>query len=47
VSFKQVEDEAIKQGLIDSRIKNINEEKYMIRLTKRLKSNPPKTKETY
>ncbi len=35
VSFNQVVTEAVKQGLIDSRIKNIDEKKYMIRLTKR------------
>ena len=35
VSFNQVVTEAVKQGLIDSRIKNIDEEKYVIRLTKR------------
>jgi hypothetical protein len=38
VSFDQVIDEAKKQGLIDSRIKNVNEKRYMIRLTKRIKS---------
>ena len=37
VSFNDVVSEAKKQGLIDSRIKNIDNEKYMIRLTKRLK----------
>jgi uncharacterized protein YdeI (YjbR/CyaY-like superfamily) len=35
VSFNQVVTEAVKQGLIDSRIKNIDEKKYMVRLTKR------------
>jgi len=38
VSFNQVVSEAIKQGLIDSRIKNIDEKKYMIRFTKRIKA---------
>ena len=38
VSFNQVIDEAKKQRLIDSRIKNVDERKYMIRLTKRIKS---------
>ena len=38
VSFNQVISEARKQGLIDSRIKNIDEKKYMIRLTKRIKA---------
>ena len=38
VSFDQVIDEAKKQGLIDSRIKNVDEKRYMIRLTKRIKS---------
>ena len=37
VSFNQVITEAVKQGLIDSRIKNIDEKKYMIRLTKKIK----------
>jgi hypothetical protein len=37
VSFNDVVSEAKKQGLIDSRIKNVDKEKYMIRLTKRLK----------
>ena len=37
VSFDQVVGEAKKQGLIDSRIKNLDEKRYMIRLTKRIK----------
>ena len=37
VSFNQAISEAIKQGLIDSRTKNIDEKKYMIRFTKRIK----------
>ncbi len=37
VSFNDVVSEAKKQGLIDSRIKNVDEKRYMIRLTKRLK----------
>jgi hypothetical protein len=37
VSFNDVVSEAKKQGLIDSRIKNIDNKKYMIRLTKRTK----------
>ena len=36
VSFNEVVNEAKKQGLIDSRIKNVDEERYMIRLTKRI-----------
>jgi len=36
VSFNEVVNEARKQGLIDSRIKNVDEERYMIRLTKRI-----------
>ena len=36
VSFNQVVSEAKKQGLIDSRIKNLDEKRYMIRLTKRI-----------
>jgi len=36
VSFNQVVFEAKKQGLIDSRIKNIDEKRYMIRFTKRI-----------
>jgi hypothetical protein len=38
VSFDQVLDEAKKQELIDSRIRNIDAKKYMIRLTKRIKT---------
>jgi hypothetical protein len=38
VSFNDVVNEARKLGLIDSRIKNVDKEKYMIRLTKRIKS---------
>ncbi len=38
VSFDQVVSEARKQGLIDSRIKNVDEKRYMIRLTKRIKA---------
>ena len=38
VSFNEVIDEAKKQWLIDSRIKKIDDKKYMIRLTKRIKS---------
>jgi len=37
VSFNQVVSEAISQGLIDSRIRNVDEKRYMIRLTKRIK----------
>ena len=37
ISFNEVVGEAKRQGLIDSRIKNIDEERYMIRLTKRIK----------
>jgi hypothetical protein len=36
VSFNQVVTEAVKQGLIDSRMKNIDENKYKIRLAKRV-----------
>ena len=38
VSFDQVVSEARKQGLIDSRIRNVDEKRYMIRLTKRIKA---------
>ena len=38
VSFNHAISEAKKQGLIDSRIKTIEKEKYMIRFTKRIKS---------
>jgi hypothetical protein len=37
VSFNQALTEAKKQGLIDSRTKTIDENKYMIRVTKRIK----------
>jgi len=40
VSFSEVVDEAIKHGLIDSRTKSVNDEKYGVRLTKR--RNPDK-----
>ena len=36
VSFNQALDEAKKQGLIDSRTKTIDDNKYMIRFTKRV-----------
>ncbi len=35
ISFNEVVNEAKKQGLIDSRIKKIDDRKYMIRFTKR------------
>ena len=38
VSFDQVVSEARKQGLIDSRIRNVDEKRYMIRFTKRIKA---------
>jgi arginine utilization protein RocB len=38
VSFGEVISEAKSQGLIDSRIKNVDEKRYMIRLTKRIKA---------
>lgn len=38
VSFNQVVSEARNQGLIDSRIKNLDDKRYMIRLTKRIKA---------
>jgi len=44
VSFTQALIEAKKQGLIDSRTKTINEEKYMIRFTKRTNLNAKKRK---
>jgi hypothetical protein len=37
MSFNQAISEAIEQGLIDSRTKNIDEKTYMIRFTKRIK----------
>ena len=37
ISFEQTLKEAKEQGLIDSRTKTIDEEKYMIRFTKRIK----------
>jgi arginine utilization protein RocB len=40
ISFDQVVSEAKKQGLIDSRIKNMDEKRYMIRLTKRINPKP-------
>ena len=46
VSFNEVVNEAKKQGLIDSRIKNIDDKKYMIRLTKRIKTTTRKNQET-
>jgi len=38
VSFSQVVSEAINQGLIDSRIKNVDAKRYIIRLTKRIRA---------
>jgi len=38
VSFNQVVIEAKNQGLIDSRIRNLDEKRYMIRFTKRIKA---------
>ncbi len=37
ISFTDVVKEAKRQDLIDSRIKNIDKNKYMIRLTKKIK----------
>jgi len=38
VSFNQVVIEAKNQGLVDSRIRNLDEKRYMIRFTKRIKA---------
>ena len=46
VSFNEVVNEAKKQGLIDSRIKNIDDKKYMIRLTKKIKTTTSKNQKT-
>ena len=35
VSFKDAVDEAVKQGLIDSRTKSLDEQKYAVRFTER------------
>jgi len=40
VSFNEAVSEAKKHGLIDSRIKSLNEKKYSIRFTKRKNSKP-------
>lgn len=40
LSFNQALDEAKKQGLIDSRTKSVDEKKYMIRFTKRIRPEP-------
>ena len=37
VTFEEAVAEAVKQGLIDSRTKSLNEHKYMVRFTKRKK----------
>jgi hypothetical protein len=37
VTFNEAVTEAVKQGLIDSRTKSLNEHKYMIRFTKKKK----------
>ena len=42
VSFADAVNEAVKQGLIDSRTKTLNEQKYMIRFTKRKAKKPAK-----
>ena len=44
VSFNDVVSEGRKQGLIDSRIKNIDSKKYMIRLTKKIKAEFSKSR---
>jgi hypothetical protein len=41
VSFADAVNEAVKQGLIDSRTKTLNEQKYMIRFTKRKREKKP------
>jgi hypothetical protein len=41
VSFNGAVTEAIKQGLVDSRTKTLNEEKYLIRFTKRKEVKKP------
>jgi uncharacterized protein YdeI (YjbR/CyaY-like superfamily) len=40
VSFDEAVSEAAKHGLIDSRVKSLNEQKYLIRFTKRKNSKP-------
>ena len=40
VSFDEAVSEAVKHGLIDSRIKSLNEQKYSIRFTKRRNPKP-------
>jgi hypothetical protein len=45
VSFDEAVSEAVKQGLIDSRTKSLNEQKYSIRFTKRKKLKPPSLQE--
>ena len=47
LSFNQALTEAKKQGLIDSRTKTIDEKKYMIRFTKRIKPSMPKRERVY
>jgi hypothetical protein len=42
VSFQDAVNEAIKQGLIDSRTKSLNEQKYAIRFTKRISESKGK-----
>ncbi len=41
VTFSEAVREAVKQGLIDSRTKTLNEQKYMIRFTKRKGAKKP------
>ena len=41
VSFNEAVNEAKKQGLIDSRTKTLDEKKYVIRFTKRIKKTLP------
>ncbi len=41
VSFNDAVSEAVNQGLIDSRTKSLNEQRYMIRFTKRKKPKAP------
>ena len=42
VTFNEAVAEAVKQGLIDSRTKTLNEQKYTIRFTKRKSKRPDK-----
>jgi hypothetical protein len=45
VSFTQAVAEAVKQGLVDSRTKTVDDQKYAVRITKRRATKPSPSKD--